>query len=242
MKVVVPIKGFVKAKQRLAPALSEAERSELMRHMIDDVLGAICTAQRDSALVSGLVVITSDAQVREQALVYGARVLTEPPLRSGLGNEALCAVFAMAANVLAGEGEQGLLMVPVDVPLVSVDNVVEILTRHTAAMKVSGRGMTLVPALADGGTNALALSPPTLIPPAFGHNSSRRHCDLARMRGIEPTLLEMAGLSLDIDTVENLQQLMAMPIQSHTQRYLLSSGIAEKVGRVGEALDGRQTG
>lgn len=242
MKVVVPIKGFIKAKQRLAPTLSEAERGELMRHMIDDVLSAICAAQRDSGLVSGLVVITDDVRVREQALAYNARVLSEPPLRSGLGNEALCAVFTMAASVLASEGEQGLLMVPVDVPLISTDNIVQILTCHAATVKVSARGMTLVPALADGGTNALALSPPTLISPAFGYNSSRRHCDLARMQGIEPTLLDIAGLSLDIDTVENLQQLMAVRLQSRTQRYLLNSGIGERIGRVGEGLDGRQTG
>ena len=50
----VPVKDLVNAKQRLVPALSPAERRELARAMLGDVLEALV-----AALPGSVVVITS---------------------------------------------------------------------------------------------------------------------------------------------------------------------------------------
>ena len=246
MIIVVPIKGFSKAKQRLSAVLSEGERSELLGHMIDDVLGAIRDAIEiegsRAGIISELIVVTNDAQVREQALAYGARMLPEPSLRPGLGNEALCAVVAMVANAVAGEGEDSLMMMPVDVPLLSANAILDVASHHARRASQSLPQVTVVAAKADGGTNALLMSPPEIIAPAFGHNSCQRHCELARQKNVEPVLLESPELSLDIDTVDDLQLLMAAPKQCHTQDYLQVSGIVGRIQARSKNMDGRLSG
>lgn len=261
MKAIVPIKGFTQAKQRLAPLLSGAERRALMTHMIDDVLSVVCQTEG----ISGLVVITNDEDVRAQARLYNARIMAEPDAENldveGLdagnmnnstspdqasgaetdgietvGVERLNQVFAMAMKQLAAEGEDGVLLLPADVPLITIGNLKHMLALH------SHPGVTIVPARADGGTNAMMVSPPQLIAPGYGHRSCQRHSDFARAVGIEPVMLDTSAtgadngaveLGLDVDTVDDLRKLMAAPINSQTQRFLLDSDIMKRI----ECLD-----
>lgn len=256
MKAIVPIKGLTQAKQRLAPLLSGSERRALMTHMIDDVLSVICQAEG----ISGLVVITDDEDVRTQARRYNARIMAEPGARDlpgagdlkGLASQnkepgadghgietvgvgRLNQVFAMAMKQLAEEGEDGVLLLPADIPLMTVENLKQMLAYHKHP------GVTIVPASADGGTNAMMVSPPQLIAPGYGHHSCQRHSEFARAIGIESRVLYStdAGacssameLGLDIDTVDDLRELMAAPINSQTQRFLLDSDIMERIERL----------
>lgn len=258
MKVIVPIKGLTQAKQRLAPLLSGSERRALMTHMIDDVLSVVCQTEG----ISGLVVITNDEDVRTQARLYNARIMAEPAARDlkalasankepgaegdgieTVGVERLNQVFAMAMKQLAEEGEDGVLLLPADVPLMTVENLKQMLAHHR------NPGVTIVPASADGGTNAMMVSPPQLIAPGYGHRSCQRHSEFARAVGIEPQVLESPGtgtdtgteeLGLDVDTVDDLRELMAAPVNSktqrfnsQTQRFLLDSDIMKRI----ECLD-----
>ncbi len=264
MKAIIPIKGLAQAKQRLSSLLSEAERRELMQHMIDDVLSTVV----ESDDIDGLVVISDDQEVRKQAQAYGARILSEPALsesnklifadenqiQTNLAETSFvqalpCAsrlnqIFAMAVACLVEDGETDVLLLPVDVPLINTNNIRRLVNHH------SRPGVTLVPASADGGTNALMISPPQLIAPGFGQQSSLRHGEFARAIGIEPEVLCLPELGLDVDTMDDLRELMAAPVSSATQRYLLDSDIQQRI----EFLDqddfntpcidhnGRQTG
>jgi 2-phospho-L-lactate/phosphoenolpyruvate guanylyltransferase len=237
MKVVIPIRGFARAKKRLGPLLSDTERSEIMRHMVIDVLSAVSMAEG----ISGLLVVTNDGQVQQLVRAYGAEVLPEPKIApDSLGrlipNEMLNAIIRMAAGTSAERGEDGILILPADVPFVTTNSLESLLARH------KNSGVTLVPARTDGGTNALALSPPEVIAPAFGLSSSQRHCELARAQGIEPTLLNVAELALDIDTVDDLREMLASPLRCSTQDYLKESGLETKIGNHSLAVNGRRTG
>ena len=252
MKVVIPIKGLEQAKQRLSPLLSGPERRQLMKHMIDDVLATVTQAEG----VTGLIVITDDIDAREQVSKYDARILSETVHSPAGGDEKgtsqirvsgveqLNQLFAMAMKTLAEEGEEGILLLPADVPLISVDDIAQMLSQH------DNPGVTIVPASADGGTNALMVSPPQLITPGFGHQSARRHCELSHAKGIEPKVVCGLDLGLDVDTVDDLQQLMTAPVRSRTQRYLLDSDIMKRIEaqhfKVKDAntveQDGRQAG
>ncbi len=244
MKAVIPIKGLARAKQRLAPLLSATERRALMAHMIDDVLTALVRCPG----ITGLVVISDDPAVRAQVRGYGARILAEPlaendfechpgaPLSSpGIqGFARLNQVYAMAAKILAGEGEKGILMLPADLPCLGEADIAEILKVHDEP------GVTIVPATADGGTNAMALSPPEIIAPAFGEQSGQRHCVMAGAKGIKARVLTLPGPGLDVDTVDDLLALMELPPGSATRGFLEDSGIAERLLRPGVARTGRQ--
>jgi len=60
-----------------------------------------------------------------------------------------------------------------------------------------------VPDRHGSGTNALLVSPPTLVAPAFGTDSLRTHRAAATQAGA--TVVELGGpLSLDLDTTADL--------------------------------------
>ncbi len=238
MKAVIPIKGLDQAKQRLAPLLSATERRALMAHMIDDVLSALGRCPG----ITGLVVVSDDADVQVQVRAYGARILAEPPAEDieSLSENALCnkqargfarlnQVYAMAAKILASEGERGVLLLPADLPRISAADIEAILEIH------ADPGVTIVPATADGGTNAMVLSPPDIIAPGFGELSCQRHCASARAKGIEARVLKLPGPGLDVDTVEDLRALLALPAGSGTRAFLHDSGIADRLQ--GSAVD-----
>ena len=64
--LAVPVKDLVNAKQRLIPALSPAERRELARAMLEDVLEAAV-----AALPGAVLVVTTDPEVEAVAGVAG---------------------------------------------------------------------------------------------------------------------------------------------------------------------------
>ena len=58
----------------------------------------------------------------------------------------------------------------------------------------------------DGGTNALLVRPATGIAPLFGHQpSAARHAGRAADSGLVARIVDINGLSLDVDTVEDLR-------------------------------------
>lgn len=219
MWVVVPIKTLASAKQRLAGVLSPAQRQQLMACMVDDVLGAISAAPG----LTGLAVVSADPKVHRLAKRFGARCLTEGEPGG------LCAALQGAAEVLTGEGVPGILILPADVPLLTPDAIARLFRAHTQTAELAAAAITLVPALRDGGTNALALSPPNLIEPAFGYNSFRRHSACARAQGVYPAVVRIRELGLDIDSEDNLIELLNQPTRTRTQRYLRESGLAESL-------------
>ena len=118
------------------------------------------------------------------------------------GERDLNADVAAAARLVQGEGATDLLLVMADLPYIAADDI--------AALLEAGRQSPVVIAEAkDGGTNALLLKPPTALEFSFatGQPSARRHAELARAAGIEPTVLKRPGLARDIDTPADLAAL-----------------------------------
>src|SRR5919106_4532190 len=74
---VVPVKDLQHAKQRLAGALSAAERRGLFAAMLEDVLAALAASER----LAGILVVTRDVQAQNLAARYEARGLIEPANR-----------------------------------------------------------------------------------------------------------------------------------------------------------------
>ena len=219
---VVPVRVTGDTKRRLAPVLSPDEREALACAMLSDVLSALA---RTRAL-AGVLVVTSAPAAAGIARACGACVLDDAQ------NGGMAAAVACAAGQLAGLDREGMLVVPADVPTVTPEDVAAIVAAHRTSPAV-----TLVRAAADGGTNALACTPPGAIAFRFGDDSFRRHCDEARACGIEPQILELAGVSLDIDRPRDLTAFLARPSATQTYAYLEASGIARRLRGAGPAQD-----
>jgi len=217
---VVPVNRFDQTKQRLAAVLAPAARSRLARAMFQDVLKAL----RQSRSLAGVMVVTGDAEAARMAREAGAEVIHD---EAGAGT---AAAVALAVRTLAAAGRAGMLVVPADVPLITAEDVEALIAAHAGHDGLAG--VTLVPAEADGGTNALVCSPPDALPPCFGTDSFARHVQAARERDIEPVVLRLPRIGRDIDRPEDLEAFMKAATASHTEVWrTMKAGAGDRLSR-----------
>lgn len=210
---VVPVKDLRNAKQRLAGVLGAGEREALFRAMLEDVLAALAACPD----LAGILVVTRDPEAKRLAVHYGTRVLIEE------ANRGHTAASTLGARTLAKEGAAGMVQLPADIPLVTPDDIAALLEAHRAAPAV-----TLAPSRDRRGSNAVACSPPDLLPLRFGDDSFFPHLQRARALGIEPHIVERPGLALDIDTPADLAAFLAAPSDTRARAYLAATGIAAR--------------
>jgi 2-phospho-L-lactate/phosphoenolpyruvate guanylyltransferase len=192
----VPVKEFVGAKQRLAERLTPAQRQALAAAMLEDVLAALVEAP-----VAGILINTLDPLAIDLARRYGARVVNDGARDGHTG-----AVAAMA-RILESERRVGMLALPGDIPRVTAAEIAAILAARRPAPS-----LTIVPAHDERGSNAVLCSPPLVMPLRFGDDSFLPHLATARAQGIEPTIVKLPGVGLDIDQPQDLNALRrAMP-------------------------------
>jgi 2-phospho-L-lactate guanylyltransferase len=204
----VPVKEFAGAKQRLARLLTAEERQALAAAMLEDVLAALVKAP-----LAGIMVNTVDPLATELARRYGARVVTVGARDGHTG-----AVSAMA-RILAAEGCD-MLTVPGDIPRVTSAEIAAVIEAHRPAPSVS-----IVPAHDERGSNAVLCSPPLVMPLRFGDDSFLPHLASARALGVEPTILRLPGIALDIDQPEDVHALMQAKPPMQTRALLSLRGV-----------------
>lgn len=195
----VPVKEFTGAKQRLASLLSPEQREILAETMLEDVLSALTAATR----LAGIMVNTVDRRATALAERYGARVVTDGARDGHTG-----AVNGMA-RVLANEGHGALLTLPGDIPRVTAWEVDAVVSTSLIAPS-----FTIVPAHDELGSNAVICAPPFAVPLRFGDDSYFPHLSAARGQGVEPNIVRLPGIGLDIDhPIDLLAFLRAKPRQ-----------------------------
>jgi len=188
--VVVLIKDFDSAKQRLRPALGVKSRRALAR-------GNARLAVSAAAAGDHVLVVAGGDEVAEMAGSWGAEVLLEP--REEGQNVAAKRGIDRA---LAG-GAEAVLLLSSDLPLVTEDAVREML--QSAARHASPVAMA-APATGRGGTNALYLRPPDAISLHFGDESLAQFRADAQKRGVKFVLFRSEAMALDIDEPADLDR------------------------------------
>jgi len=206
----VPVKEFVGAKQRLAALLTPQQRQALAAAMLEDVLAALAATP-----LAGIMVNTVDPVATELARRYGALVVTDGARDGHTG-----AVMAMA-RILDAEGRAGMLTVPGDIPRVTSAEIAAVIEARRPAPS-----LTIVPAHDERGSNAMLCSPPTVMPLRFGDDSFLPHLAAARALGIEPTIVKLPGIALDIDQPADLEALRRATPHMATRAISLLEGLA----------------
>jgi 2-phospho-L-lactate guanylyltransferase len=214
--LVVPVKEFEGAKQRLSSALSPDERRLLATTMLEDVLDVVSAVKE----LAGVLVVTLDPGATSIASRYGARVVTDSARDGHTG-----AVTA-AARLLSREGTAGMMTMPGDIPRLSTAEVAATLAAHRPAPS-----FTIVPAHDDLGSNTIVCSPPDAVPLRFGEDSFYPHLNAARAHGIEPLIVRHPGIGMDIDNpVDLITFLKLSPFApTRTLTFLEQSGIADRL-------------
>jgi 2-phospho-L-lactate guanylyltransferase len=213
---VVPVKEMAGAKQRLSPALTAEERRALAGIMLEDVLDALSSVQQ----LAGILLVTVDPFATSLGRRYGARIVTEAARSGHTG------AVAAAVQLLAREGQPGMMTMPGDIPRLSATEVAAALAAHRIAP-----AFTIVPAHDDLGSNTIICSPPDAVPLRFGDDSFYPHLDAARSRGIEPVVVRQPGIGMDIDHPVDLLRFLTFspPVPTRTLAFLEQSGIAARL-------------
>jgi 2-phospho-L-lactate guanylyltransferase len=181
---VLPVKRFDAAKQRLAAGVDPERRRELAAAMLADVLEAIGGART----VERLIVVSGDPVAQELAAETDAEVVPDP---EDAGHVEAAQAGIARAEV---EGAERIVLLAGDCPLLDPRELDRLLTG------VPGSYVGIVPDRHGTGTNALLLSPPGAIVPAFGEGSRDRHVEAARAAGIPFGIEELPSIELDLDT------------------------------------------
>jgi len=194
---IVPIRGLRTAKTRLREDLDLEERTALVTEMLRRTL----VATRDASTVTGTVVVTLDPAAARMAKAHGAIGLVERV-------PGLNAAIDAGRSLGVARGATAVLVLPADLPAITPGAISELVdacregAQGAAALGLRGV-VALVPDRHGEGTNALLVSPPTLIEPAFGIASRAAHRAEALAAGA--TYLELAGpLGFDVDTPADL--------------------------------------
>ncbi len=201
--LVVPVKPFDQGKSRLAEALPPQARAALMRELLTGVLARV----RESGLPASVLVISRDEAVRAFAAELGVEALAEqgPGTQGAVEqDDDLNAALRQARRLVMRRGGDALLVLPADLPLLTVADLHQLYDLGLAGAEV------VVAASHDGGTNALWLHPPASIDFAFGPHSFQRHVAQAAAAGRRWAVYRSETLDYDVDVPADLD-LLAHP-------------------------------
>ena len=190
---VLPIKNFDSAKERLAERLGSGSRQMLARSMFSDVLASL----RHVPGLDAIAVVTDDREAESASAGTGTSLLRDTE-RAGQS-----AAARIGVRHAIESGYERVLLVPGDVPLLDHTEVRGMLSRAAS----NERPVTIVPDRHGEGTNALLLSPPDAIDPAFGPRSLERHVAAAEAAGVAYAVEELPSLIHDVDTPDDLTEL-----------------------------------
>jgi 2-phospho-L-lactate guanylyltransferase len=214
--VIVPVKRLSEAKSRLSPLLSETERRQFCLAMLKDVLTAVSNTED----IHRTVVVSKDPHVLQAAKKCCTLSLEES--RSGL-NQAISEAINWCITMTA----KGTLILPADIPLISSQDLDKIL--------LFGResSMVICPSRTGDGTNALFLNPPRAVMTFYGRRSFHRYVKEASKRRIPYYVHRSPRIALDIDTVKDISDFVAMKAEkTHAYNFLMKLGIRKRLSSI----------
>jgi len=187
---IVPVKPLRRGKSRLSGALSEDERVNLNRFLLEHTLKTLIELEE----VDQVLVVSRDSSVLAIARDMGARTVQED------GAPALNTALKRATVIAQVYASRGVLVVPADLPLLSREALLTLLDRA-----INPPVIVIAPDRHKKGTNALLLSPANIIEYDFGPDSFKRHCERAEKSGARLEIVDLPSLGLDLDLPEDLE-------------------------------------
>lgn len=198
---IIPVSKFSNAKTRLSPFLELKERENLLKAMLKDVTKTL------TPIVDEIVIISADKEVLEYVNELEVLTLIE---NQGLN---LNTAIEQAMDWCRHKTEK-VFIVPSDIPLISKVNIDALIE---SAKSID---FIIVPSK-GGGTNGLIIKPLS-ISMKFGSFSFENHVKEAAKNNFEPVIYDSFYMSLDINTTEDLGEIMIHGSGSRTQSYLKS--------------------
>ena len=220
---IIPVKPLRYGKSRLSHILTPDERAELTTRMLHRTLH---TLNKVPGIYRTLV-ISRDPSALKLARKHGAYTYGEGD------KQELNLALTRAAHIAAAQEASGVLIVPADLPLITVEDIEMMLAGVTpgppstrlAAPGSRGNGSTLnnnsfnyhlarnvtiCPDKNEDGTNALYVNPPVGFEFGYGDGSFARHLKQAERLGMPVRVVHAPGLKFDLDTEDDWNTYLAL--------------------------------
>lgn len=213
---IIPVSRFSDAKTRLSPKLTVSERENLLKAMLKDVVKAL------NGSVENIIVISSDDDVLNYVTDLGVTTLKENGVTDL--NGALTQAIKNCSNQC-----DNVLIIPSDVPLIKKSHVNAVLTK-------SKEFDVIIAPAKGGGTNAL-LCPSSDFSVKFGNYSFFEHIKEAKRKDLMFKIYDSFYLSLDVNTAEDLGEIMLHGDETETRDYLRKIKLKVKSNHGSERLN-----
>ena len=196
---IIPVSKFKNAKTRLSPFLSESEREDLLKVMLHDVTDTL------KKYVDKIFIISRD----EDVLKYAESLKLDTILEDENSN--LNKALKQAMKYCKGKTKK-VLIVPSDVPLIGKTNIAMLInaSKNLDFIIVPSKG---------GGTNMIIMKP-MAIHTRFEGFSYEEHVQAAERKKLNPQVHDSLFMALDVNTAEDLGEIMIHGKKTHTRKYL----------------------
>ena len=205
---IVPVKPLRRGKSRLSGVLSLEARTALNCYLLSNTLETLASVPD----IEHSLVVSRDPEALTIAREYGARTVQEQ------GSPQLNIALTRATMVAINHSVQGIIIVPADLPLLTVEDIREVVNRA-----VDPPVVVITPDRHQQGTNALLIEPPGLIKYEYGPGSFLKHCNQAKKVNARLEICMRSSVALDIDLPEDLElagyELLELKISDHRYRW-----------------------
>lgn len=204
---IIPVSSFEESKTRLSPFLSKKERIELLKVMLKDIINTI------RGQVEEIFIVSKDENIKEYANELNVGFIYEKEHTDNYLNNALHDGITEIKN---NYKDNDILILPSDIPLIKAE--------HVATLKSMDHDLIISPSK-GGGTNLLCFKRDYDFETQFGDMSYFKHINLAHEYGMSINIIESFYLAIDINTPEDLGELLLHGIGTYTYTFLRSIGI-----------------
>ncbi|MEO6726638.1 MAG: 2-phospho-L-lactate guanylyltransferase [Blastocatellia bacterium] len=195
--ILIPVKDLKRAKQRLAGLMTREERTQLAWAMLENTFAVVTQVTS----IDRIAVVTLYEPAIALAKSYGMEIAIETQQISE------SASVDFGSREVTRYGAQSVLRLPIDLPLITVEDVETILACEQQSSP-SVPLVVIVPSRQGTGTNAILRRPPTLFPSHFGIGSFAKHLKEAARIKAECKVIDLPHIALDVDEPEDLTELL----------------------------------
>jgi 2-phospho-L-lactate guanylyltransferase len=212
--ILIPVKDLTRAKQRLAPLMTQEERTRLAWAMLENTFAAAAAARN----VDRIAVVTLYAPAIELARKYGMELIAETEQISE------SASVDFGSKEAKKRGATAVLRLPIDLPLITAGDI-EAIFEHDG----EGPSIVIVPSRDGTGTNAILRRPPDLFPSHFGPDSLAKHLAEAAAAKASCRVIELHRIALDIDDPSDVSEFIRRGQGASVYESLYAMGVPNRL-------------
>ncbi|WEU40130.1 MAG: 2-phospho-L-lactate guanylyltransferase [Candidatus Odinarchaeum yellowstonii] len=204
--IVIPVKKLSNSKKRLSKILQSHQRQLLVLVMLEDIIRKL----NNSDFINKIYILTDDEILKKTSSYSNVEVVLQE-----YGLDVNSALTQFLKNISSEAESLPAVIIPSDIPLIKRETMEEVIKKISQSKQCA-----VISPAHDNGTNLIGLPANRVINFHYGLNSFREHVTEILNKGLNPLIYDLADLELDLDTPEDVYQLVQSGVHCKTAVYL----------------------